>query len=132
MKLEAGKYYRTRGGKKAYVASVENPFDKFDEYPVLGLVDGDEEAQTWDSDGSYYGTHSMSDPRDLITDWRDDATVRGFVLVNAAGEVKTMPFPERELAEKNRVEWLKWFPDQGPYAIVYVEGVGEYDLGAGG
>lgn len=133
MKLEAGKFYRTRSGKKAYVACLVNPMNPFEEFPVCGFVDGEEESQCWTVDGTFYNDPAVTvHPYDLITDWRDDATVRGFLIVNAAGEPKTIPFPERHVAEKSRANWLQWFPDQRPFAIVYVEGVGEYDLGAGG
>jgi hypothetical protein len=66
MKLEAGKYYRTRDGRKAYVAAIAPEWVATD-YPVLGWVDI--ATIRWRADGKEVRNES---PCDLISEWTDE------------------------------------------------------------
>lgn len=72
LKLEAGKYYRTRDGRKAYVDSIRtfNPFTPINiniKNAALGAVE-DVGARTWSLDGRYDTVESQSD---LIAPWEN-------------------------------------------------------------
>ena len=80
MKIEAGKYYRTRDGRKAFVSAVllPNPFaGPGHMYPAIGYV---ESASTvwWTKDGRYSCKESHH-PFDLISEWREPETVSVWV-----------------------------------------------------
>lgn len=65
VKLESGRLYRTRGGKKAFVAYIENPSSE-KEYPVWGSTI-DEPHCGWTLDGKY--TSDVKSDHDLISLW---------------------------------------------------------------
>jgi hypothetical protein len=78
MKIEAGKYYRTRFGKKAYTSGF-SPFSSTSEIHIIsGWVNGSSTPTTWTSDGRMY-RHGESE-NDLVAEWVDpisvDLTVR--------------------------------------------------------
>jgi hypothetical protein len=84
MKIEAGKYYRTRVGKKAYTAGF-SPFSSTSEIHIIsGWVNGSSTPTTWTSDGRQY-RHGESE-NDLVAEWVDpiqtDVTLQ---LVNRDG-----------------------------------------------
>jgi hypothetical protein len=67
MKLEAGKFYRTRDGRKAYVAG-ESPFEaSLERYRFAGWVEGTKGVAAWASDGSL--TMSALSGFDLVEEW---------------------------------------------------------------
>lgn len=84
MNVEAGKYYRTRSGAKAYVAYVGNPFGQnrspFSARPAVGFVDSGSGPVCWELDGR--ATIIASDyqhPLDLVAEWREPVVHRRWV-----------------------------------------------------
>ncbi|TPM41406.1 hypothetical protein [Mesorhizobium sp. B2-3-4] len=75
--VEAGKFYKTRNGKKAYVAGI-SPFDSTAESRrAIGWVEGDEESTEWFASGHY---HKYQDTEsDLVAEWKEPKRIRGFV-----------------------------------------------------
>jgi hypothetical protein len=69
MEIKAGTYWKTRDGRKAYVAAVlENPLGAVGTcYPVLGYI-GDIYA-SWRLDGR--ASREPEVPGDLIAEWRE-------------------------------------------------------------
>jgi hypothetical protein len=69
MKIEAGKYYKTRDGRKAYVAAVlENPLGRTVTHKCLGFV-GDR-YMSWTDNGHEWSCFG-GNPSDLIAEWRE-------------------------------------------------------------
>lgn len=74
MKIEAGKFYKTREGRRAYISGVVavNPFD--DErpwvYPVAGYVNGCVNILSWTDEGFFYLDKEISH-LDLIAEWEE-------------------------------------------------------------
>jgi hypothetical protein len=67
LKLEAGKFYKTRDGRRAYVAAVlENPLGHVGEYHAAGFI-GNYHC-FWTINGRNY---LHSGPSDLIEEWRE-------------------------------------------------------------
>jgi hypothetical protein len=62
MKIEAGKFYKTRDGRKAYVGSIDDDED----YPVNGYLV--EESDYWMADGKGNDHCGL----DLIAPWEDE------------------------------------------------------------
>ena len=80
MKIEAGKYYRTRDGRKAYVSAVilENPFGspRFEcDYPCRGFIE-DSGYSSWQLNGKW--AHENNDSTDLVAEWSDEPEYRPF------------------------------------------------------
>lgn len=76
MKIEAGKYYRTRDGRKAYVdvIRVSSPFNGYEPtHPIIGYVDdekqGPRSTKTWRADGRFDVKQDRS--IDLVEEWRE-------------------------------------------------------------
>lgn len=72
MKIETGKYYRTRCGRKAFVAAIVpgSPFVlRDDAQPVCGYIE-DSVMRFWNLDGTYQHYDSPS-PADLIAEWHE-------------------------------------------------------------
>jgi hypothetical protein len=67
MKLEAGKFYKTRDGSKAYVACIEPPFRVDSDERVCGYVESSQSACTWCTDGSWIEVDTS--PQDLVAEW---------------------------------------------------------------
>ena len=72
MQINAGQYYRTRGGKKAFVAAVENPFQPSSSWPMCGWIDGYQMASEWAIDGRH--TPAGESQADLIAEWKEPVT----------------------------------------------------------
>jgi hypothetical protein len=70
--LQPGRYYRTRDGRKAYVAAnVQNPFNAT-KYPVAGYLDEDDSDHSpaaWTADGLFVDGDELAE--DLVEEWRD-------------------------------------------------------------
>lgn len=76
--IEAGKYYRTRSGKKAYCVAVVLPSpDGFykDEYPVLVVTDRHIYSTT--INGLSYSV-SSPDATDIVSEWVEPVIARTF------------------------------------------------------
>jgi hypothetical protein len=76
MKIEAGKFYTTRDGRKAYVATDSNPFCASDPSPCIGWVDGEEYVfsncnEGWTTTGRYHDESRQSE-FDLVSEWVTD------------------------------------------------------------
>lgn len=76
--IKPGQYYRTRGGHKAYVSSVNTdcPFSNVQQfpYPVRGWLAPDTEHDearplTWDTNGTYNRGHGGNNRYDLVAEW---------------------------------------------------------------
>lgn len=65
MKLEAGKYFKTRDGRKAYVAAIA-PEEIGAAYPAIGWL-GDQ-LDNWLTDGRYMRSGN-DESEDLIAEW---------------------------------------------------------------
>lgn len=64
LKLEVGKCYRTRDGRKAFVSYYVSSINKF-----VGIIHGENTTRTWGLNGEC-STVCMNN--DLISEWRDD------------------------------------------------------------
>ncbi len=80
-KIIAGRYYKTRYGRKAYVYTVDAPNES---HPIDGRVEHNATSDplSWTPDGRYVAVgndHSC----DLVSEWREPVVheVRGFVNV---------------------------------------------------
>jgi hypothetical protein len=81
LKLEVGKYYKTRGGDKVYIAAkIENPFkQESDRQPFIGFGRNIESERTWCEGGGYFiNGCSMND---LMSDWVDPAKATATVFL---------------------------------------------------
>lgn len=67
MKIEAGKFYRTRDGRRARVTEV--CFSNGESYPILGFLGT--VAAAWTDDGRFLNAVEDS-PADLIAEWVDE------------------------------------------------------------
>jgi hypothetical protein len=77
MKIEAGKYYKTRDGKKAFVEHVfqKSPFSGSSPpgYTSFGFIEGNGQVEWWTADG-FYVTRGQG-CNDLVAEWVDPITV---------------------------------------------------------
>lgn len=84
MKIEAGKYYKMRNGKKAYVSAVtlSSPFTGKppEGYPVSGFMEGESRVVTWTSSGAAIVSATKC-ATDLVAEWREPATFMPLVTV---------------------------------------------------
>ncbi|MBR0721781.1 hypothetical protein [Bradyrhizobium manausense] len=88
LKIEAGKFYRTRSGAKAFVAmDKRNPFNPDDEYPILAYIDEEPETNThkWlNPDGREYASKEYE--HDLVAEWREPKRIKGWLNVYLPGD----------------------------------------------
>lgn len=77
IKLEAGKYYRTRDGRKAFV-SGKNPFSDT-QCCICGFIEG-YGSTSWTIDGNYYSDKSDV-AYDLIAEWKEPKRIKGWVNI---------------------------------------------------
>ncbi|MEZ5781176.1 MAG: hypothetical protein R3D70_05955 [Rhizobiaceae bacterium] len=82
--LEAGKFYRTRDGRRAFVSHVlgVSPFPNKirDDFPVTGYIDGTGYAPVWRLDGSF---GNRSHDNDLVAEWVEPKRIKGWVNIFA-------------------------------------------------
>lgn len=64
LKLEVGKCYRTRDGRKAFISYYIADIDRYN-----GIVYGDKSIRTWSPNGE--STRDSMD-YDIVAEWRDD------------------------------------------------------------
>ena len=64
LKLEVGKCYKTRDGRKAFVYLEVGDYFR-------GVVEGDDKIYVWDGKGQY-SNRAMECRLDLISEWSDD------------------------------------------------------------
>lgn len=82
LKIEAGKFYRTRGGKKAFVAYVGNPFSEGNEQEeAIGWVEkANGYRESWCRDGKFYRHRGLSE-YDLVAEWKEPKRIKGWLNV---------------------------------------------------
>jgi hypothetical protein len=76
MKIEAGKYYRTLSGKKAYVETAVGPSPFTGQgrtYPFFGYVD-EYGPESWTAAG-HVGSDCPAHQRNIVAEWRDPAVI---------------------------------------------------------
>ena len=72
MKLEAGKYYRTRDGQKAFIGATD-PFGNAEtHYKAVGFTDGG--YCHWAIDGRFWS--SKEDGLDIVSEWKEPREFR--------------------------------------------------------
>jgi hypothetical protein len=70
LKLKPGTYYRTRDGRKAYVAGL-SPFESTNAFEgAAGYIEGEMGVRTWSRSGLYTAQRSRS-ASDLVEEWRE-------------------------------------------------------------
>ncbi|CUW85644.1 hypothetical protein N5C66_03725 [Rhizobium pusense] len=79
--LEAGKFYRTRDGRKAFVSGI-NPFPDGSHIRAIGVV-VDEGVQGWDLNGAF--TLELEHRLDLVAEWVEPKRIKGWVAIWAKG-----------------------------------------------
>jgi len=69
MKIESGKYYKTRDGRKARIYATDGDGD----YPICGAIldDNGWQPAIWDSKGRGYAKVMLQSAIDIISEWRD-------------------------------------------------------------
>jgi hypothetical protein len=82
LKIEAGKCYRTRDGRKAHVLGIRDDVDV--PHPVIGFIEGDKTTHCWCKDGGYYATSAESG-YDLISEWKEPRSGEVWVSVSRRG-----------------------------------------------
>lgn len=82
IKLEEGKYYATRDGRRAYVSERDSRFDG----PFIGSIEGTPGCYNWHEDGLF--TRTNDSPADLIGEWvsRPIATPTSDIKTELANE----------------------------------------------
>lgn len=66
-KLEVGKCYRTRNGKKVFISGINSDND----YPMFGIIKGFISPDRWLENGKFDISNTEHD-LDLISEWSDD------------------------------------------------------------
>lgn len=89
MQLEAGKYYKTRDGRKAFVAAVAmpNPFGASSAYTARGYCNSTDTLFSWTVNGCEYSCGRTASG-DLVSEWIDspqEIVVDGVTYVRKAG-----------------------------------------------
>ena len=69
MKIEAGKYYETRGGEKAYVVGIIPDYFAYGSHRFMGLVGS--RTFNWEIHGHRYNPLSIDDD-DIIAPWTEE------------------------------------------------------------
>lgn len=83
MKIEAGKLYRTRDGRKVWVIATATPAEVGAVLqPVVGWIAGRGVVDTWSTAGEYAHT-GTEDRADLVAEWVEQIEVERWVLVCA-------------------------------------------------
>ncbi|MET4294738.1 hypothetical protein ABIB06_006571 [Bradyrhizobium sp. LB8.2] len=116
LKLEAGKYYRTRDGRKAFVGCVGNPFqqNQCEWDGAIGWVEtngGCQYRESWREDGR--AAAATNHDLDLVAEWKEPKRIKGWVNVFLLtdkygpnlGESITRPYATREEADKDVDRW---------------------------
>lgn len=69
LKIEAGKFYRTRDGRKARIYRTDVNNHRHSIHGYITAPDGVECSSCWYGDGRYFDTWEHSD--DLIEEWQE-------------------------------------------------------------
>ena len=91
MKIEAGKTYKMRNGKRVHVVAVatNNPFGKPSSLPVVGYREDCGGITQWRTDGkeSKFGESES----DIVAEWREPVTKEITVYLWPNGEISFYP-----------------------------------------
>lgn len=71
MKIDAGKYYKTRSGAKVYIGFKSRFFAR---NPMMGEFEHDG-ADSWTEEGCYLDKETESE-YDLISEWTDEPKIK--------------------------------------------------------
>lgn len=94
MKLELGKAYRTRDGRKAEVLFIV-PEEYSDEYPVVLGTEDDERIDT-----TYEGKYikGYKNEEDIVSEWREPIKIEGWVNVYPCD--RSVVYRNKEIADE--------------------------------
>jgi hypothetical protein len=95
LKIEVGKCYRTRDGRKARVLAIRMDCPRACQ--VVGFVDGEAVPSTWDLDGSYMPAPGDLSARDLISEWKEPRSGEVWVIVPRGSSPRS--YPNKETAD---------------------------------
>lgn len=76
--LEAGKYYRTRDGRKAVVIGCSPFASTNSNYRVAGFIEDFSIGAAWKTDGKW---GDGLDNRDLVAEWVEPKRIKGWVNI---------------------------------------------------
>jgi len=79
MKLESGKWYRTRDGRRAFVGFYNERRAQMDKW--VGKIDGEADTYHWYPNGTSNGWSGS--PLDLIAEWTDSPAVGSSAWANS-------------------------------------------------
>lgn len=105
LNIEAGKYYRTRGGRKAFVAAVSLPDPSSGvraTHPVHGLIGGF--SRNWTLDGHYRDSHGD----DLVAEWKEPRTCSA-VMTLCRDSTGALRIFHGNIGERPPF-WVRWTP----------------------
>lgn len=84
MKIEVGKYYKTRDGRRAFVAghTLDNPFVKHAaKWRFIGYLSGEPDQYVWGEGGEDF-CDGNERPLDLVSEWREPRTEAATIYLN--------------------------------------------------
>lgn len=121
LKIEAGKFYRTRDGHKAFVAAVMLPCPFAErvhtQYPVRGFVDGSDAAQCWRADGAWHGSDKEY-KYDLVAEWRKPLSIEEWQAVRRDSATYGVFFHTEEEAR----QWVREQKKPDEWAVIHTTG----------
>lgn len=109
MKIEVGKFYKTRDGRKVTIYAIQHNCDF--EYPICGHMEGDAEFSTWTINGSNGSLGYTLYPEDIVSEWEEPRPrVLAYMVINPArldyGTLILTDYRELRLTDFRRCPWL--------------------------
>lgn len=88
LKIEAGKFYRTRSGRKVFVGAVflPGPWGDRLNYPVKGWIQGNATMLAWRECGAF-SSADRPDYNDLVEEWREPTSLMAYLRRTKAGHL---------------------------------------------
>lgn len=80
MKIEVGKFYRTRDGRKAGIYRTDANHSEYSIHGYVVELNGDEYSSSWYSDGRYFPTWEHG--ADLIEEWQEPEFINNQISIN--------------------------------------------------
>lgn len=118
IKLEEGKYYRTRGGDKAKCIAVSTQ-DHGEEYGALVISDDYAYPRPYTVEGRYVA-NKVEHFDDIIAEWKEKRTVKMapalYKLTSGALCISGLIFESEDDARQRCVDFIKWLIGT-PYEI---------------
>ena len=84
MKIEAGKYYKTRGGSRAFIGA-KKPEGFNGDYDFFGVVE-EARSEKWISGSCWKAngrTVLANDDHDIVGEWKETKRIKGWVSLKA-------------------------------------------------